>query len=171
MTRCPCASLATCSIVHPASPLSSNTNPNSMRYKTIQYPIILHNNNPNSPKLYSYVTAKSQGTVKRTQCTLPRICAHKEFRMNYDSIFKFKMLHDNACTFPLCPCSNVVHVVIVRQQLFHTNLCNSMLCSDTMSSCLHLVELYCTCGCVSSLFMGVGDAHFITPTTRTAHCD
>ena len=33
------------------------------------------------PKLYSYVTAKSQGTVKRTQCTLPRLCAHKEFRM------------------------------------------------------------------------------------------
>ena len=166
MTRCPCASLATCSIVHPASPLSSNTNPNSMRYKTIQYPIILHNNNPNSPKLYSYVTAKSQGTVKRTQCTLPRLCAHKEFRM-----IPFLNLRCYIITRAPSPSGNVVHVVIVRQQLFHTNLCNSMLCSDTMSSCLHLVELYCTCGCMSSLFMGAGDAHFITPTTRTAHCD
>ena len=120
MTRCPCASLATCSIVHPASPLSSNTNPNSMRYKTIQYPIILHNNNPNSPKLYSYVTAKSQGTVKRTQCTLPRLCAHKEFRMNYDSISKFKMLHHNARTFPLWQCRarcNSVTTIVPYQSL------------------------------------------------------
>ena len=56
-------------------PTQTQTQCNTKEYNTPLSSTIL------TQTLYSDVTAKSQGTVKRTQYTLPRLCAHKQFRI------------------------------------------------------------------------------------------